>query len=168
MAENTKAAGFPLARAGAIISKRGWLPQVAVAAAVLVIVAGVLANRYFDDRYGAAGTAQSYLSALAKGDEVWSYNTEVQDPYSPKWEIDFAPINFRIQPGFINQSLHLTGLLYWSVRALRCRVRGRPRPPKTSCATFSISFGAFSRSCSASRMACRFMVESTGKVLNRR
>lgn len=53
--------------------------------------------------------------ALQKGDRVWSYNTEVQDPYSPKWEIDFAPINFRVQPGFINQSLHLTGLLYWCV-----------------------------------------------------
>jgi hypothetical protein len=53
--------------------------------------------------------------ALAKGDEVWSYNTLVQDSYSPKWEIDFAPINFRIQPGFINQSLNLTGLLYWRV-----------------------------------------------------
>jgi hypothetical protein len=53
--------------------------------------------------------------ALQKGDQVWSYNTEVQDAYSPKWEIDFAPINFRIQPGFINQSLNLTGLLYWRV-----------------------------------------------------
>jgi Domain of unknown function (DUF4091) len=53
--------------------------------------------------------------ALKKGDQVWSYNTEVQDDYSPKWEIDFAPINFRIQPGFINQSLKLTGLLYWEV-----------------------------------------------------
>jgi Domain of unknown function (DUF4091) len=54
-------------------------------------------------------------AAIQKGDQVWSYNTEVQDAYSPKWEIDFAPINFRIQPGFINQSLNLTGLLYWRV-----------------------------------------------------
>jgi Domain of unknown function (DUF4091) len=53
--------------------------------------------------------------ALQKGDSVWSYNTLVQDAYSPKWEIDFAPINFRIQPGFINQSLGLSGLLYWRV-----------------------------------------------------
>lgn len=53
--------------------------------------------------------------AREKGDQIWSYNTEVQDAYSPKWEIDFAPINFRIQPGFINQSLGMTGLLYWSV-----------------------------------------------------
>ena len=52
-------------------------------------------------------------TALQKGDQAWSYNTLVQDAYSPKWEIDFDPINFRIQPGFINQSLGLTGLLYW-------------------------------------------------------
>jgi hypothetical protein len=53
--------------------------------------------------------------AIAKGDEVWSYNTLVQDSYSPKWAIDFTPIDFRIQPGFISQSLGLTGVLYWKV-----------------------------------------------------
>jgi hypothetical protein len=31
--------------------------------------------------------------ALEKGDEAWSYNTLVQDSYSPKWEMDFDPIN---------------------------------------------------------------------------
>lgn len=54
-------------------------------------------------------------AALNKGDSAWSYNTLVQDAYSPKWEIDFAPVNFRLQPGFISQSLGLTGLLYWRV-----------------------------------------------------
>jgi hypothetical protein len=52
---------------------------------------------------------------LKKGDTVWSYNTLVQDAYSPKWEIDFSPVDFRIQPGFINQSLNLSGLLYWRI-----------------------------------------------------
>ena len=52
---------------------------------------------------------------LKKGDAVWSYNTLVQDAYSPKWLIDFDPVNFRIQPGFISQSLGLTGLLYWRI-----------------------------------------------------
>jgi hypothetical protein len=52
---------------------------------------------------------------LKKGDAVWSYNTLVQDAYSPKWLIDFDPVNFRIQPGFLSQSLHLSGLLYWRV-----------------------------------------------------
>jgi hypothetical protein len=53
--------------------------------------------------------------ALGKGDRVWSYNALSEDNYSPKWQIDFDPMNFRIQPGFINQSLGLTGLLYWRV-----------------------------------------------------
>jgi hypothetical protein len=50
---------------------------------------------------------------LQRGEEVWSTNALVQDAYSPKWTVDFAPINFRIQPGFINQSLNLTGMEYW-------------------------------------------------------
>ena len=53
--------------------------------------------------------------ALRKGDEVWSYNALSQDSYSPKWLVDYTPVNFRIQPGFLNQSLGLTGLLYWRV-----------------------------------------------------
>ncbi len=61
------------------------------------------------------GHVNSVLAAQAKGDEAWSYNCLVQDAYSPKWMIDFAPINFRIQPGFLNQSLGLTGLLYWRI-----------------------------------------------------
>jgi hypothetical protein len=52
-------------------------------------------------------------SALQKGDSLWSYNTLVQDAYSPKWEIDFTPLDFRLQGGFISESLNLTGLLYW-------------------------------------------------------
>jgi hypothetical protein len=30
--------------------------------------------------------------ALGKGDSVWSYNALMQDSYSPKWQIDYAPI----------------------------------------------------------------------------
>lgn len=52
---------------------------------------------------------------MKKGDEVWSYNTLVQDAYSPKWLIDFSPVDFRIQPGFISQTLKLRGMLYWRV-----------------------------------------------------
>ncbi|BBG04096.1 hypothetical protein PSA01_32620 [Pseudonocardia saturnea] len=47
------------------------------------------------------------------GSTVWSYNALAQDGYSPKWLIDFAPTDFRIQPGFLNQRLGLTGILYW-------------------------------------------------------
>lgn len=58
---------------------------------------------------------QQVQQVLKKGDSVWSYNTLVQDAYSPKWLIDFDPVNFRIQPGFLSQSLNLTGMLYWRV-----------------------------------------------------
>jgi hypothetical protein len=58
---------------------------------------------------------QQIRNVRAKGDEVWSYTALVQDSYSPKWEIDFAPINYRIMPGFLSQSLGLTGILYWRI-----------------------------------------------------
>src|SRR3569833_35359 len=59
-----------------------------------------------------------YVSqALNKGDEVWSYTALEQDGYSPKWLIDFSPMNLRIQPGFLSQSLGFSGLLYWRVDA---------------------------------------------------
>jgi len=63
--------------------------------------------------YNSAPANVAYVQQ--KGDSTWSYNTLVQDAYSPKWEIDFDPINFRIQPGFISQSLGLNGLLYWRI-----------------------------------------------------
>jgi len=63
--------------------------------------------------YDSAGAKINFVKA--KGDEIWSYTALVQDSYSPKWEIDFAPINYRIQPGFLSQSLGLTGILYWRV-----------------------------------------------------
>lgn len=59
------------------------------------------------------GSRSEVSYVQAKGDETWSYNCLVQDSYSPKWEVDFAPLNFRLQPGFINQCLGLSGLLYW-------------------------------------------------------
>jgi len=74
------------------------------------------------------GGANAVASVLKHGDQIWSYNTEVQDAYSPKWELDFLPINYRIQPGFINQSLGITGLLYWAV-ADWTSTKGCPNPP---------------------------------------
>jgi hypothetical protein len=59
--------------------------------------------------------ASNMQTVMDKGDEVWSYNALVQDDYSPKWLIDFAPIQPRVQAGFINASLGYTGLLYWRV-----------------------------------------------------
>lgn len=53
--------------------------------------------------------------AQAKGDQVWSYNCLVQDEFSPKWQLDYPLLGFRIQPGFINYSLGFDGFLYWLV-----------------------------------------------------
>jgi hypothetical protein len=47
------------------------------------------------------------------GCEIWSYTALSQDRYSPKWLMDYAPINFRIMP-WVNHSLGYSGLLYWS------------------------------------------------------
>ncbi len=62
---------------------------------------------------GISYDATNVRAAINKGDSVWSYTALVQDGFSPKWQIDFSPVNFRIQPGFISQSLGLSGLLYW-------------------------------------------------------
>ncbi len=51
---------------------------------------------------------------MQQGDTVWFY-TGHKDKYSPQWQIDSAPINFRIPQGWIAQSLGLTGVLYWRV-----------------------------------------------------
>jgi hypothetical protein len=47
--------------------------------------------------------------------KIWSYNDCEGDSYSPKWEIDFLPVNFRIQAGFLNQTQGASGLLYSAV-----------------------------------------------------
>jgi len=65
-------------------------------------------------------TAQSQnppmaTAAMAKGDQVWAYQGLVEDDYSPKWLIDFAPVGIRTFAGFLSQSLGFTGLLYWKV-----------------------------------------------------
>jgi len=65
-------------------------------------------------------------TAIRKGDQVWSYTALVQDDFSPKWAIDFDPINYRILGGFLNQSLGLRGLLYWAVNSW---VLKAPRDP---------------------------------------
>jgi hypothetical protein len=60
---------------------------------------------------------QKVSEVLENKGQVWFYTALAQDGYSPKWLIDYEPINFRIPHGFINQSLGLTGVLYWRVDA---------------------------------------------------
>jgi len=66
------------------------------------------------DYNGAVPANISYVMSQP-GNELWSYNDLIEDNYSPKWELDFPPIQYRIQPGFISQSLGLKGLNYWSI-----------------------------------------------------
>lgn len=53
--------------------------------------------------------------ASALGMRMWSYTALSQDSYSPKWLIGADPLAFRAMPGFLNQGLGYTGLLYWRV-----------------------------------------------------
>jgi len=46
----------------------------------------------------------------------WSYTScNVGNGSNPRWDIDFAPINERLQAGFLNQTQGATGLLYYAV-----------------------------------------------------
>jgi hypothetical protein len=65
------------------------------------------------NRYVAGG--KKIAEVLRRGKEVWFYTCFVPSDNSPIWQVDFQPINHRIAQGFINQSLGLTGLLYWRV-----------------------------------------------------
>ncbi|MBE9168006.1 DUF4091 domain-containing protein [Pleurocapsales cyanobacterium LEGE 06147] len=56
---------------------------------------------------------EKILEVLQNGDAVWFYTYYSLGGYAPKWLIDYEPINYRIPHGFINQSLGLTGVLYW-------------------------------------------------------
>ncbi|MDQ6663691.1 MAG: DUF4091 domain-containing protein [Acidobacteriota bacterium] len=59
--------------------------------------------------------APEIAKVLAKGDSVWSYNVLVQDGYSPKQEISFTPLDYRLNMGFISQSLGISGFQQWRV-----------------------------------------------------
>ena len=57
---------------------------------------------------------------LAKGDRAWFYTDLSPDDYSPKWAVDAPPADYRI-PALIDESLGLTGELYWAVNKWRAR-----------------------------------------------
>src|SRR5712692_9853095 len=73
MARGTDAPPIPVARVGSFLKRRGWLTQVVAGAVVLLIAGGLLLNRYLSDRFDAAGTAKSYLAALASGDAATAW-----------------------------------------------------------------------------------------------
>jgi hypothetical protein len=61
--------------------------------------------------------AADVTAAREKGGRFWVYTAVIQDPYSPKWAIDFPPANYRILGGFLSESQGITGLLYWAVNS---------------------------------------------------
>lgn len=55
-------------------------------------------------------------AAKAKGAKLWYYSALVlsETPGAPIWQLDIAPINFRISPGFFAQALGFSGILDWA------------------------------------------------------
>ena len=110
---------------------RQWAGN-AHSAGVFTLLTAVPVNALTDDSSGSGrsvadiwvllpkqfvSNAEDVEAAVHKGDRIWSYTALVQDSYSPKWAIDFDPINYRIQGGFLNQALGVKGLLYWAVNS---------------------------------------------------
>lgn len=52
-------------------------------------------------------------AAIARGSEVWLYQTLSQDTYSPKWLLHYPYPNWVLMSGFLPYRHRLTGLLYW-------------------------------------------------------
>jgi hypothetical protein len=106
-----------------------WARNIHAGSNIKNLIVMVPTHRLFDDGTGRPAVdiwvvlpMQSYdpndlkhiREAEQLGCEIWSYNCNVQDSYSPKWQVDFTPINYRIHP-LINQSYGFGGLLYWRV-----------------------------------------------------
>jgi hypothetical protein len=58
--------------------------------------------------------AAEMARARDAGQSIWSYHVLMQDNYSPKWYLDYPPINERIHSGFMNQSVQATGMCCWA------------------------------------------------------
>jgi hypothetical protein len=104
-------------------SLREWARN-AHAAGVKIVVTMKPDPLLYDDGSGTGAPSVDYWAMLPRQwpsslagipGEFWSYNDLGSDGYSPKWQIDFLPINYRIQAGFLNQMVGATGLLYWAV-----------------------------------------------------
>ncbi|GEM87690.1 DUF4091 domain-containing protein [Meiothermus granaticius] len=55
-------------------------------------------------------------AARAKGARIWYYSALVlsETPGAPNWQLDVAPMNFRISSGFFAQALGFSGILDWA------------------------------------------------------
>lgn len=70
----------------------------------------MLPKQFNDSRF-----TENIALAREKGDDIWSYNCLSQDSYSPKMLLDYPLLCYRIQPGFINYAMDISGFLYWRV-----------------------------------------------------
>ena len=52
---------------------------------------------------------------IAKGAQVWGTTTLAEDPAALLWLFDQPPASFRVLPGYLAQSVGLTGMTYWAV-----------------------------------------------------
>ena len=71
----------------------------------------VMLPKQFDD----SRFTENIALARQKGDDIWSYNCLSQDKFSPKMLLDYPLLCYRIQPGFINYAMDISGFLYWRV-----------------------------------------------------
>lgn len=58
---------------------------------------------------------EAVRGAIAAGQEVWATTTLAEDAGAAPWLLDAPPLGYRLLPGFISQSLGLTGIYYWAV-----------------------------------------------------
>jgi hypothetical protein len=68
------------------------------------------------NRLRGAGEPDVVSRVLAAGSELWTYNIWLGDSWGPKWQLDYAPVSYRL--GFIAQALHLSGAWiseYWTL-----------------------------------------------------
>jgi hypothetical protein len=108
---------------------KDWARNIHAQSSVKNLLVAVPDPGFFDDGTGrpvgdifvvmpfqaySAHNVSRFARAKELGCEIWTYNSTSMDDYSPKWIMNFAPVNWRIQP-WINESNGYTGLLYWRV-----------------------------------------------------
>lgn len=59
--------------------------------------------------------SQAILDEALAISDAWSYTALMELDDTPKWGIDYLPLNYRIMQGFMNHRYDLTGFLYWRV-----------------------------------------------------
>lgn len=64
------------------------------------------------DVQNSAITKEEAKARIAAGDELWTYTAEREDNFSPKWFIDYLPVEYRLY-AWLAVSYGMVGLEYW-------------------------------------------------------